>query len=68
MTFDNSGELEKIKEFYPDAKLVIRFAADDSYSRLPLGTKFGAHPDECVDLLKMALGLKLNVVGVRFVF
>jgi ornithine decarboxylase len=68
MTFDNAGELEKIKNYFPNAKLVIRVAADDSYSVLPLGTKFGAHPSECVSLLQMALDLKLNIVGVRFVF
>jgi ornithine decarboxylase len=66
MTFDSAGELEKIKKFFPDAKLVIRFAADDSYSKLPLGTKFGAHPNECVELLKMAMELNLAVVGISF--
>ena len=32
MTFDNAEELEKIKEHYPEAELVIRVLADDSYS------------------------------------
>ena len=32
MTFDNEAELYKVKDLYPDAKMVIRICVDDSKS------------------------------------
>jgi len=66
MTFDNVSELEKIEKYFPEAKLVMRIAPDDSHSLMRFGTKFGVHPDDCSDLLEMALEMKLEVVGVSF--
>eukprot|EP00026_Physarum_polycephalum_P008533 Phypoly_transcript_08621.p1 GENE.Phypoly_transcript_08621~~Phypoly_transcript_08621.p1 ORF type:complete len:437 (+),score=68.94 Phypoly_transcript_08621:41-1351(+) len=66
MTFDNVSELEKIEMYYPEAKLVMRIAPDDSHSLMRFGTKFGVHPDDCADLLEMAQEMKLAVVGVSF--
>ena len=65
MTFDNVSELEKIEMYFPEAKLVMRIAPDDSHSLMRFGTKFGVHPDDCADLLEMASEMKLAVVGVR---
>lgn len=67
MTFDNVSELEKIEKYFPEAKLVMRIAPDDSHSLMRFGTKFGVHPDDCSDLLEMAQEMKLAVVGVRYV-
>lgn len=66
MTFDNVSELEKIEKYFPEAKLVMRIAPDDSHSLMRFGTKFGVHPDDCSDLLEMALEMKLEVTGVSF--
>lgn len=66
MTFDNVAELEKIEKFFPEARLVMRIAPDDSHSLMRFGTKFGVHPDDCSDLLEMAQEMKLKVVGVSF--
>lgn len=66
MTFDNLNELEKIEKYYPEARLVMRIAPDDSHSLMRFGTKFGVHPDDCSDLLDMAQDMKLKVVGVRY--
>jgi len=66
MTFDNMSELEKIEKFYPEAKLVLRIAPDDSHSLMRFGTKFGVHPADCQDLLEIAQEMKLQVVGVSF--
>jgi len=66
MTFDNLNELEKIEKYYPEARLVMRIAPDDSHSLMRFGTKFGVHPDDCSDLLDMAQEMKLKVVGVSF--
>jgi len=66
MTFDNSDELYKIKQFAPEAELFLRILTDDSASLCRLSLKFGASMDSTVGLLKLAKELKLNVVGVAF--
>jgi ornithine decarboxylase len=66
MTFDNEDELIKIKEFYPNARLVIRIHVDDSKSVCQLGVKFGVHQGQTLNLLEQAWKLGLNVVGVSF--
>ncbi|KAI9244559.1 pyridoxal-dependent decarboxylase [Phascolomyces articulosus] len=66
MTFDNEDELYKIKEIYPNAKLVLRILVDDFDSAIPLGCKYGA-PLGIIDrLLQTIKGLGLDLVGVSF--
>jgi ornithine decarboxylase len=66
MTFDNSDELYKTKELYPDAELFLRILTDDSASLCRLSLKFGASLDDTANLLALAKKLDLNVVGVAF--
>ncbi|CAJ0763632.1 6047_t:CDS:2 [Entrophospora sp. SA101] len=66
MTFDNVEELYKIKNFFPDAQLVLRILTDDSKSLCKLGLKFGASLDSVELLLQTAKDLDLNVIGVSF--
>jgi ornithine decarboxylase len=66
MTFDNTDELYKIKRLFPDAELFLRISTDDSSSLCRLSLKFGASLDSTNDLLELAKGLKLNVVGISF--
>jgi len=66
MTFDNTHELTKIAQIYPDAKLVLRIITDDSQSVCRFSTKFGAPLHTTYDLLSLAKSLGLNVVGVSF--
>lgn len=66
MTFDNSDELYKIKELFPNAELYLRILTDDSSSLCRLSLKFGASLDCTEDLLRLAKGLELNVVGISF--
>lgn len=40
MTFDSEGELMKIKQEFPAAKLLIRLKVDDSTARYKLGELF----------------------------
>lgn len=65
MTFDNVDELHKVKEFCPDASLVIRIMVK-SKARCPLGFKFGIYKEEAFELLKVAKEMDINVVGVCF--
>ncbi|KAF6197753.1 hypothetical protein GE061_008719 [Apolygus lucorum] len=67
MTFDNAPELYKIKEYNPSAKLVLRLVADSNDSQcMAMGLKFGARPNEATSLLRQAISLGLEIVGVSF--
>nr|AWD75469.1 ornithine decarboxylase [Callistoctopus minor] len=67
MTFDNETELYKIKELYPDAKLVIRILPPSDYKvQCELSLKFGCLLKTVPSLLKRAKDLDLKVVGVSF--
>mmetsp|Transcript_14548 Transcript_14548/g.24650 ORF Transcript_14548/g.24650 Transcript_14548/m.24650 type:complete len:801 (+) Transcript_14548:440-2842(+) len=65
-TFDSEHELQKLAQHFPNASCILRIKADDPTARCPLGTKYGALQEEIVPLLKAALRLNLNVVGVSF--
>jgi len=66
MTFDNEMELRKVKQFFPDAELILRIKVDDSKSLCKFGIKFGADPRDALKLLQIAKQFNLNVVGVSF--
>ncbi|KAK3794571.1 hypothetical protein RRG08_003720 [Elysia crispata] len=67
MTFDNEAELIKIKELYPNARLVLRILPTLQVQvQCELGNKFGCHPDNVLQLLMKAKELNLNVMGISF--
>jgi len=66
MTFDNTFELDKIKECYPDARLLLRIITDDSQSVCKFSTKFGAPMNQTREILQHAKSLGLNVCGISF--
>ncbi|KAK7885760.1 Ornithine decarboxylase [Exophiala xenobiotica] len=66
MTFDNTDELRKIKDCYPEAELVLRILTDDSASLCRLSAKYGASLPDAKGLLALAKELELNIVGVSF--
>lgn len=66
MTFDNTDELYKIKEIFPQAELFLRISTDDSASLCRLSQKFGASMDNTFELLSLARKLDLDVAGVAF--
>lgn len=65
-TVDCVGEVEKLKKYHPEARLLLRLKADDSASKYKLGNKFGATIDEVDDILNVAKKLDMNVVGLAF--
>ncbi|KPJ00984.1 Ornithine decarboxylase [Papilio xuthus] len=65
-TFDSSYELKKIKQNWPDARLLVRIRVEGK-SVYNLGDKFGCgHDTEAIKLLDEAAALGLKVVGVAF--
>ncbi|KAK0046655.1 ornithine decarboxylase [Biomphalaria pfeifferi] len=67
MTFDNEMELVKIKEVYPNAKLVLRILPTSQVKvQCQLGNKFGCHPTNVSKLVTKAKELELDVMGISF--
>ncbi|XP_041975681.1 ornithine decarboxylase 1-like [Aricia agestis] len=67
VTFDSESELLKIKQYMPEARLVLRIRCDAAAAQCPLGIKFGCDPvEEAPRLLKLAAVLDLDVAGVAF--
>ena len=66
MTADNVDELHKIHRFFPEARVVIRIAVDDSKSVCRFNSKFGAPPREWDSLLKTAKDVGVEIAGFSF--
>jgi len=67
MTFDNADELKKIKQLFPEARMVLRIFAMDPTALCPLSLKFGADPvTEAPGLLKLAAEMGIEVIGISF--
>lgn len=67
VTFDSPAELEKIKKFHPNAKVVLRIRFDATTSIICLGIKFGCDPiSEAPELIKMCRVLNMNLIGISF--
>jgi ornithine decarboxylase len=66
MTFDNEHELYKIKQCHPNAKIVLRIITNDKNAVCQFSMKFGASMPSAYKLVKLALELDLDLVGVSF--
>ena len=66
MTADNVEELHKIHDVFPEARVVLRIAVDDSKSVCRFNSKFGAPASEWDSLLSTATNLGLNIAGFSF--
>lgn len=66
MTFDNEDELYKIRDYCPNAELVLRLLPDDSGSLMRFGSKFGAPLETVETLLRISKSLGLKVIGTSF--
>jgi len=66
MTADNIEELHKIHDIFPEARVVLRIAVDDSKSVCRFNSKFGSPPKEWDAMLSTAKELGLDLHGVSF--
>lgn len=66
MTFDNSYELDKIKQYCPDAGLVCRLRVQNVGSVVELSSKFGVEPGDAPNLIEQAFEAGLSVEGISF--
>jgi len=67
VTFDTAAELEKIKKYHPNAKVLLRISFDASNAIFKFGLKFGCNPvTEAPKLIKLCKELKTNLIGIAF--
>ena len=66
MTFDNEHELYKIKENHPNAKCVLRIITNDAHAVCQFSMKFGADMETSYKLIRIAMELNLDLVGISF--
>jgi ornithine decarboxylase len=66
VTFDNSDEIQKLKEHAPQAGLALRLRVPNTGAMVELSSKFGASPGESVDLILEAKKAGLVVEGISF--
>lgn len=66
LTADNVWELRKIKELYPDAKVLIRFRYDSSTSSSSNTGRLAIDTDENIRLIRACRDLGLNLHGFSF--
>ena len=66
VTYDNLGELRKIRQYAPHAGVVLRLRVPNTGSMVELSSKFGCDPGEAVDLILAAFKVGLVVEGLSF--
>ncbi|MFW9950392.1 MAG: type III PLP-dependent enzyme [Candidatus Thorarchaeota archaeon] len=66
MTFDNYIEVDKIAQYCKNSRVILRVDVPNTGSVVELSTKFGAHPEICLDLIKYAKKAGLTVEGLSF--
>uniref|UniRef100_A0A6B2L6A4 Orn/DAP/Arg decarboxylase 2 N-terminal domain-containing protein n=1 Tax=Arcella intermedia TaxID=1963864 RepID=A0A6B2L6A4_9EUKA len=67
MTFDNTSELTKILNTYPEAQLILRISAsEDGTSLHSPSYKFGARQQEASQLIAQCARRKANLIGISF--
>jgi ornithine decarboxylase len=65
-TFDSESEIDKMAAAIPGSTVLLRIRVDNPRALVDLNKKFGAHPDEALDLLIKAHEAGLDVAGLCF--
>lgn len=65
-TFDSESEIGKMAAAIPGGTVLLRIRVDNPHALVDLNKKFGAHPDEALDLLTKAQAAGLDVAGLCF--
>jgi ornithine decarboxylase len=65
-TVDNVYEVQKLKQHWPDCHIVLRIKPDDSQSKTPFSSKFGASLGNCKAIIRECKALDMKMVGVSF--
>jgi ornithine decarboxylase len=63
---DCECEMYKMKELYPESKILLRIAVNDENSQCAFSKKFGCKMNDIKNLLILSKTLQLNIVGFSF--
>lgn len=66
MTFDSSGEIDKMARECPGATVLLRIRIDNSSAHVDLNKKFGASREQALELLLKARDAGLDAAGIAF--
>jgi ornithine decarboxylase len=66
VTCDNPIELHKIRQFAPNAGVIVRLRVPNTGSMVELSSKFGCDPGDAVDLIDEASKIGVSVEGLSF--
>ncbi|QPM67185.1 type III PLP-dependent enzyme [Atribacter laminatus] len=66
LTYDNFDEIGKMARVFQGASVILRIKTPSVGSRINLSYKFGAEPNEALDLLLKAQDAGLNPIGISF--
>lgn len=64
--YDNVCEIQKIKEYAPHTRLILRISASNPASVYNLSSKFGCDSTEALGLIEAAMKEGLTVEGISF--
>ncbi|MBQ9564231.1 MAG: type III PLP-dependent enzyme [Synergistaceae bacterium] len=65
-TFDDISEIPKMARYVPGADVLVRIRLHNSSALVDLNSKFGAAPEEALELLRAAKEAGLNPAGICF--
>jgi len=65
-TFDSESEIGKMAKAIPGGTVLLRVRVENPKALVDLNKKFGAHPDDVLQLLNMARQQGLDVAGLCF--
>ncbi len=65
-TFDSESEIRKMATAVPGGTVLLRIRVDNSTAHVDLNKKFGAHPDDALQLIQMAKAYGLDMAGLCF--
>lgn len=66
LAVDSFYEIEKIKEYFPEALVYVRLDVSNEGSSWPLSKKFGATPHQALEIIKLAKLYNIEIVGFTF--
>lgn len=66
LVVDSIDEINKIKDIYPTAEIIIRVKSHEEFSSITFNSKFGASENKVYDIINYAYKHKLNVVGFSY--
>ena len=66
VTYDSIEELDKLKQYHPNAQLVLRIHVNDVNSKVHLSEIFGAHRDTWIPLIQRTIELNMKLIGICF--